>query len=86
MLVRIHCRVQSFSPTQYTIQRNTIVALQSLPGVEVVVFTQEAGVEALALDAGAEVVREFEVNSYGTPILRSMFKHVEHHASSKFVG
>lgn len=33
-----------------------------------------------------EIVSDFRVNPHGTPILASMFAHIEHHAKSYFVG
>lgn len=35
---------------------------------------------------GVEVVTDFETNPHGTPYLKSMFRHVEHHGSSKMFG
>ena len=49
-------------------------------------FTTEDGVKDLAAEVGVEAVSDFATNPHGTPILRSMFKHVEHHSSSRFIG
>ncbi len=73
-------------PRQHYIQRNTIMALKFLEGVDVVAFTKEEPVKALAADLGVEVVDDFRTNQFGTPILSSMFQHVDHHMSTRFVG
>lgn len=67
---------------------NTVKALHYLPGVQVVVFSKDEIVKQQvdALGLGVEVVSDFRTNPHGSPILTSMWKHVEHHSTSKMVG
>ena len=76
------------SSPKYWIQLNTVRALQLLPGVDVVVFSKDREVATAVAQhgEGAEVVADFETNKYGTPKLKSMFRHVEHHGNSQMFG
>jgi hypothetical protein len=71
---------------QHYIHMNALTALRALAPVRVVIFSKETEIAQLGQSLGVEVVTEFDTNPYGTPLLKSMFAHVEHHSNSKFVG
>ena len=60
-----------------TVQWNALRSWSALPGVQVVLVGDEAGVAAAAHEAGVAHVGGIAVNDYGTPLLDDVFSRVE---------
>jgi len=77
---------QSFGQ-KMAIQQNTLLALQSMhPFVDVTVYTNSTAGELVCQRLNLRCSAEFEVNSHGTPLLKSMFLSTENRTSAYFYG
>jgi hypothetical protein len=80
------CALRLVRCWQAVIVRNTAVALKSLPGVNVTVYSNDSALADAMGGLGLDFAAEFETNPYGTPVLRSMFQLLETRSDAVFVG
>jgi len=74
---------------KYLIQRNTLIAFANLgESVEMTVFTDSPQIQALCAELAPSVVcsSNFRTNSHGTPVLKSMYLHIENATAAPFYG
>lgn len=68
-----------------TIQRNAIRSWTLLPGTQVILLGEEAGLSEAALELGAMHLREVQRNASGTPLISSMFDLARRNSESRLL-
>ena len=67
------------------IQRNAIKSWTLLPGVEIILLGEEAGLAEAARDLGVKHILHVECNASGTPLISSMFQLVRENSNGELL-